>query len=364
MVKSGVLPTQEIAAGDMKVISIPTATIKYKENCDYYLRVSFHEKEDKFWCEKGYEVAYEQMLVKGKTQPLAEQVVAASKTAVTVNNGSESVVVSNKDFSVTINKKSGYVTSYTKGGIELMKSPLMPNFTRPATDNDVKGANAGYMKRANTFWNKCVSTLKVKSVDVKELSSTSTAINVVYQTNEGVNLAISYTVNSNAMVSVKMDMDAANNVADVVNFGMKMGVPYDYSTTTFYGKGPFENYYDRQSGAEMGVYTFATDDLFYNYAKSQETGNRTNVEWVNMKSKGSTFKFIGQPKFYFKALAYTSQNIDKALHPYDLERAGYYEVCIASEQIGIGETLSEILPIYKISAAGKRTLEFTFGATK
>lgn len=208
--------------------------------------------------------------------------------------------------------------------------------------------------------------LKVDSIETVENDATSKCVNVKYATFEDVQLTLSYNFFSDGMVTVAMEMDAAESTPDIIRFGVELGVPSLFSNTTFYGRGPFENYIDRKRAAKMGEYTLSTSDLFFNYVQPQESGNRSDVEWLTLSrgtSKKSQFKVIGSPSFNFSAWEYAAENIETAKHPYELQATGYYTINIDQEQAALAGTLSEVLPKYELKT-GKRKFEFTFGAVK
>ncbi len=365
MIQSGALPTLQIAAGDTEQVNIPYKAIKYKSDADYWLRVSLHEKEDKFWCEKGHEVAYEKMLLKAK-ETSDKPYASTSKESISNTADESNITVSTKAIEVVVSKANGQMTSYKSGGVELLSAPLMPNLTRPTIDNDVRGASSGYMGKNRTFWSNFASSLEVHSLDVTESDDhKSVEIKVSYKPISNSTLAITYTIYSDGMVDVAMDLDAASAARDMVRFGMQMGIPESYATTTFYGRGPFENYIDRKRAAKVGEYTMPTADIFYNYVQPQENGNRSDVEWIKMSrdDKKATLKVVGEPTLNFSAWLYTAADLQVAKHPYELTRNDYYTLNIDQQQAALAGTLSTILPHYEMKA-GKRSFSFMFGVTK
>ena len=58
-----------------------------------------------------------------------------------------------------------------------------------------------------------------------------------------------------------------------------------YQNIEFYGRGPWENYWDRKSASLVGVYNQQVKDQYYPYARPQESGNKTEVRWVNFTNK-------------------------------------------------------------------------------
>ncbi len=363
MIQSGTLPTLTIAAGDSEVVAIPAKAIKYNDDAEYWVRVSMHEAEDRLWCEKGYEVAYEKLLLRAK-QSEATPYISQSKETLSLDESGSYLKISAKALEVVISKESGYLTSYVASGVELLSAPLMPNLTRPNIDNDVRGATSGYMRRVREFWGNFANSLSVDSISSESAEDNkSVTVKVSYKPLSDSSLALSYTIFSDGMVSTTIDLDAAESVPDMMRFGMQMAIPLSYDNTTFYGRGPFENYMDRKRGAKVGEYSFDTEELFYSYVQPQESGNRSDVQWAKLtqsSNKKQSLQIVGEPEFNFSVWAYTASDIQHSKHPYELTEAGYYTVNIDQEQAALAGTLSEILPKYELKA-GKRSFTFSFG---
>ncbi len=361
-IQGGELGCIDVVPSGTTEVTIPMSTIKFNDAKEYWVRVSLHEAEDKLWCEAGHEVAKERMLLRAKAnepQPYS----STSKSTVAVEDSGDNITISTKEFAVVVSKESGVVTSYKSKGVEVLTTPIEPNFMRGAIDNDTRGASARYMGANRKFWKKFQSELSVESVNVSDSGSTA-VVTTKYKGAERVDLTTEYTIYSDGTINSKMVMIAAEQTPDFVRFGFKMGVPSTYTTTSFYGEGPEENYIDRMSGSEVGEYTMATDDLFYNYAQPQESGNREDARWMMMNGKSNSLKFTGAPLFAFSALNYSWENLEDAKHPYDLEPLGYYIVNIDKYQAALAGTLSDILPHYELHSAGEHTFEFMFNITK
>ena len=356
--QSGTLPKQDIAAGNSKLVVIPFKNIKFKDNSEYWIRVSLHEKKSRLWCAKGFEVAKEQISLRSKVKDYDTTI--SSKEELISNENDNEISISGKDFSTVISKQNGNVISFKIKGNEQLKSDLEPNFWRPAIDNDIRGASSREYNRSRTPWQNLASNLNTKSVVANLINNQTIEILVQQNLGDKIELVRTYTIDSDGRIKVKMDLNADQSLSNLVRFGMTMGVPVDYTQTNFYGNGPWESYSDRKNSVEVDEYSFKTDDLFYSYAKPQENGNRTDTRWLKLTnaSKKSGIKISGKPLFEFSVWPYSGNNIDKAAHPYDLKAQGFYTLNIGLKQLGLGGTLSETLPHYVLKS-GKYSFEFT-----
>lgn len=359
MLQFGVLTTQSIAQESAVVVPLPLKKINFKDDAEYWVRLSLHEKADRPWCAKGYEVAKEQLLLKGKTVAQSS-VASAAKDKVAVTESNDKILVSGKRFTAEIAKGNGMLRSYKINGIEQLLAPLQPNFDRPVIDNDVRGANRPDFIKSRLVWQKLPAQLATSFVKASEGADQSVSVQVEQCYQDKIKLHTTYQFLPDGSVKIRMDMEADKSLPDLIRYGMTMGVSQNYKQATFYGRGPWENYPDRKRGAEVGEYQFVTDSLFYNYAVPQENGNRTDTRWLTLQTenKKSGITISGSPVFAFSIWPYSAENIEKARHPYNLQPQGFYTLNIDLVQMPLGGTLSARLPQYKLQP-GKYSLEFT-----
>ena len=62
-----------------------------------------------------------------------------------------------------------------------------------------------------------------------------------------------------------------------------MTVAAGYENLEYFGRGPEENYIDRKTATDVGVYrSTVTDQFVSKYVKPQENGNHTDVRWTSL----------------------------------------------------------------------------------
>jgi beta-galactosidase len=355
--QSGVLLEQSVNPGSAAILKVPFKPVQFRKDADYWLRLSLHEKTDRPWCEKGYEIAKDQILLKAATQP--GPYFSTSGSAITCRETGDEILVSGKGFSVTLSKSTGRLTSYRISGKEQLSSPLRPDFWRPPTDNDSRFRR---FYQTRKIWQEANNSLNTGSVKIIAEEKDRVMVEVRQDYRELISLQTMFTVFSDGNIIVKMDLDADPSLPDLPKFGVTMGIPSEYVNTTYYGKGPFENYIDRKRGAETGEFSARTDDMFHNYAMPQENGNRSDTRWLKLSSeKGKSGLLItGAPCFEFSIWPYSAENIEAAKHPYDLNPQGFYTLNIIYANSGLGGMKVEPLPHQQIKA-GKHHFHFRMG---
>ena len=304
---------------------------------------------------KLFEIAKEQLLIKEKT--IKNAYVSSSKSKLNVVENSSTIKISGRKYIAEVSKKSGELISLLKNGKEQLSSSLKPNFFRPPIDNDLRGASSRNFKKSRKYWEFLADKLETKSVKSNSNKKNQIEVSVEKSYKDEVRLKIIYSFLSDGRILVHQELDAKENLPNIIKFGMTMGVSKEFSTTTFYGKGPFENYNDRKRGTVVDEFSFNTDDLFTNYIYPQENGNRSDVRWVKLSNKKQNLQISGTPTFGFSIWPYAAENIQKAKHLFDLEKQGFYTLNIHSIQMSVNGTLSEVIPKYELPS-GKYNLTF------
>ncbi|WP_109833174.1 glycoside hydrolase family 2 TIM barrel-domain containing protein [Reichenbachiella versicolor] len=356
LLQSGNLQNVQLAAGSNAVIKIPYKSIKFKPTADYWLRLSVHEKSDKWWCNKGYEIAKEQLLIKASSD-LSDKHITKYKGVLTIDKRNGNTVINGARCKVSISNDSGQIYSYVVNGREQLEMPLKLNFFRPPIDNDLRGESNKPFRKSRDVWEKMAEELKMVDIEVENFH-TQAVVRVKLKHDVGVDVCLVYTVYNDGTLGVEMMLEVDENLPDIPRIGMTMGISKDLSNTSYYGNGPWESYFDRKEAAEVGVYSSKTDDLFYNYAFPQENGNRSDIRWVSFNSNPkSGLRVEGAQPFGFSVWPYSAKNIEEAKHPFDLKRQGFYTLNIDAAQAGVGGTLSKTQDQFRLKS-GKYSYEF------
>ncbi len=295
-------------------------------NSEYWLHLSLQLKEDKNWAEAGHELAKQQFKLPVETPELARKENKLANPQ--MEESGDNIVISGKGFEAVISKTSGLLVSYEKGDETLVSSPLEPNFWRPLTDNDERGWRA---QKVIGIWENLSENLKVKSIDTE---NSSVKAELTY---EKLSLTLEYTFAPDGTVEVKFDLSIPEDMPEPIRVGMAMGISNSLQEMSFYGKGPFENYSDRNGAAEVNIFTGTVDDFYYNYTKPQESSNHTCVRWLALTNSANTgLMVLGEKPVQASVWPYTAENIRVAQHPTELVRADELTVNISHEMAGVG----------------------------
>jgi beta-galactosidase len=176
-----------------------------------------------------------------------------------------------------------------------------------------------------------------EAFDVQAISG-GTAVVSVRQRLENLDLTwqAQYTFNgSNLLVSNQVHVGA--DVPTLPRLGMRFVLDKAYESMRWYGRGPHESYWDRKSGAPLGIYSGTVSEQYVPYIMPQEFGNKTDVRWVTFRDgTGGGLRFRGAPLFEVSAKHYTDHELFAARHIIDLDAHEEIYVNIDWHQMGLG----------------------------
>ena len=301
-IQSGSVPPVAVGPGEDREVALGLKPPKLIAGAEYFLKVSFALAQEMPWAPKGHLLAWDQFQVPYQVEAAAAP-NPATMPELEVSESETAITVTAKGFAARVGKKTGALESYRWSGRELLAAPLAPNYWRPPTDND----RGNQMPERQAIWKDAAAQRTVTTVTVERLSPQVAKITAVAGIPAGIATQKNiYVVYGDGAIEVESAFSAADTkVADMPRFGMQMRIAGDLRTVTWFGRGPQENYWDRQLGAAVGLYSDKVDNLWFPYVEPQETGNRTDVRWVTFTDKdGIGIRAEGHPLLYFSAWPY------------------------------------------------------------
>ena len=346
VVDEGALSELDVAPGESKLVTIPFNQPELTAGAEYWLRVSFHLRDDTEWASKGYEVAWEQMKVPYEVLPKPVMTLADMPDLKLIDS-SDSVMLSGESFSVMFGRKSGTIESLVYSGKEFLAekiretaSPVL-NTYRSYTDND---RNIFEDWTFHNIWREAgLNQLqrKVQNFEVKVLGPkvVQVTIDVICEGKGGCGFEhhCIYTVFGNGCIGLKNRVEPFGNLPTLPRLGLLMRVSGDYENFIWYGRGPYENYPDRKTSADVGIYRSTVAEQFVPYVRPQETGNKEDVRWSALTdTSGAGLMVVADDLLAVTALHYTAEDLDAARHPYELTPRREVILCVDYKQRGLG----------------------------
>ena len=258
---------------------------KPNEHSDYALNVEIKLKKDEPLLKKDFVIASEQL-------PIFNNFVngyTPSQEAIRTKNMGGILVFENNNFKLVLNSKEGYISGYSYQNKNLIDTGARINFWRPPTDNDM-GAGT---QRKYAEWLNAGKEGNVDETNIEKLDGGNYKVTFIRTLLNGdAKLVTSITIDGAGALTIENSLDAIKGKhSNFFKFGSHFVLPDDFETIEWYGRGPWESYWDRKTSAFVGLYKGKIVDQFHPYIRPQETGNKTDVRWAKLyKKDGSGFK--------------------------------------------------------------------------
>ena len=356
-IKSGKV-SLDIAPQASKEFTVPVNGLKSQPGTEYFVNFSVTTVEPEPLIPAGYEIAYDQFQLPIQAE---KRIYKANGPALTTATSGDELTVSSSKVNFVFNKKSGLVTSYKVDGTEYFKDGfgIQPNFWRAPNDNDYGN---GAPKRLQV-WKQSSKNFHV--TDVKMTTENKVvSLKATYLLAAGNLYVVTYRIYPSGIVNVSAqftstDMqaaetevseatrmatftpgsDAARKAAsklEVPRIGVRFRLPAQMNNVQYFGRGPEENYIDRNHGTLVGVYKTTADKMYFNYVRPQENGHHTDTRWIALSpDKGNGLAIVADSLIGFNALRNSIEDFDseEALpHPYQWNNFSPEEVANHDEK--------------------------------
>ena len=333
VIQSGELPRLTTAPGASDELTLALRRPRLKHDAEYFLKVTFALAADEPWAAKGHVVAWEQFRMPYKPPP-APRYIRAETPALKLTESADAFNVTGENFSARFGRRSGALEAYESEGRALLSGALTPNFWRAPTDND----RGNGMPKKLRVWRDAGQSRNVTSVNAEqtapEVVRVTAASTLPANDSEYTNV---YTVRGDGSIEVESSFTPNGELPELPRFGVQLRVPGGFENVEWFGRGPQENYWDRNSGAAVGLYKMTVDELFFPYIEPQESGNRTDVRWVSFTDReGFGLKAVGLPLLYFSAWHFPLEELERRKHPSGIVRSEDITVNLDHRQMGVG----------------------------
>jgi beta-galactosidase len=268
----------------------------------------------------------------------------------------QQLLINSYDYAAEVVSRTGAVEAKT---FTPLPFTLRPNFWRAMTDNDF-GARLPQRLRAwknPRMWCESRTLEGNKAVEKYRIDAVHA------------NLTLTYTSLSddiwNVEESIVFDADA-KDIPNMPRFGVVILLPYDMDKSTWYGRGPIENYADRKMSQNIGIYTASADEQFWPYVRPQETGSKCDIRWWQQSKGNEGYEVFADDSFSACALHYEVRDMDedskKQRHPQEIKKSYYTNLYMDQQKAGVGGTdswsgMAEALKPYRVEAKDRT---FTF----
>lgn len=300
---------------------VDAVSVAQKPDEDVFLNVKYILKKSDGILPAGFETAYDQMVIykapskafavgsayAGPMKPVVEKDGKIILGGMFSSAGTAAANIS--EWEAEFSKTSGLLEVYRINGEQLIASPMSPSFWRAPVENDM--GNRSYKNSA--VWRNPelkVEDFRTESMDDKYI------ITVTYSPiGDFAKVSMKYCIYPDGSMAISETMKDAGNLAkapELFRYGMRLAMPGKFSEIDFYGKGPWENYSDRNSAALIDHYSQSVDEQYhYAYVRTQESGTKTGLKWFKvMSDSGMGIEITSDAVFSASALPFSIEDLD------------------------------------------------------
>ncbi|MDQ1296822.1 MAG: beta-galactosidase, partial [Bacteroidota bacterium] len=375
IIQSGKLSFPGLNPRTETLVKVPIEKINPVSGAEYFLNLRVSRSEEWNSVPEDHVYANEQFkLPVGSEQPLISQSVQGVIQTKTSGNKLE---VGGTDMNVIFNLESGKLESYKYKGKELFLKGPEPDFWRPPTDNDY-----GYgMEKLMGVWKKAGERTVVTKAGISQPEIGKVIVVFRYDIKGLADEKIAgystvYTIFGNTDLIVSNSFEKlSEKIPEITRMGMQMQLPEDFKNLKWLGRGPHENYTDRKTSAEVGLYESTVADQYVPYIRPQENGYKTDTRWLTLTDDNGTGILVtGNPLICFGALNYVHDDFESPgklsqyrkdaktanTHTIDVKPLELVNLNIDLGQMGVGGDNSWGAPIHPEYRLLERKYEYSF----
>lgn len=342
--KYEVLKNGEVMASgklDISLVAQKSSTVKInlpntpaEDGVEYLLNIFAFTRNASAMLVAGHEVAREQFVLGNQ---FFEKKPAAAN--VEVKDENNRYVLSANGVEVHIGKRSGMIDRYTNNGQSFFRSNPRLNFWRAPNDNDFGNG----MPTWGNVWRTAGRHTSVSKIEVRDAIDGKVIVAELELTDVDARNIMTYSMNAKGELSVKSHFIAGDKrLPEIPRIGMIFSLQARYDQFSYYGRGPWENYSDRNTAALIGIHKSTVAEQYVPYIRPQENGNKTDVRWFTLSNAaGQGIRIEGLQPLSISALNNYPEDFDAGLtkkqrHASDITPRNEVVVCVDLAQRGVG----------------------------
>lgn len=336
MIQDGTVEGLSVAPHEGKIIALPITAFELQENTDYYLNLTVCQKEERNYAPAGYEIKKVQIPMQIRKDGFS---VRETADKLQVTEGQGGLTVENSRVTAKFSTVFGKLISFGKDGKEYLTEGPRMNVYRATIDND--------MYKKEDWMNKYFIQKPVEETEyvscLKEDDKVIVRIGTFfscYNQSWGFECDYTYTVYSCGQMKVEIQGKAVQRgklePAFLPRIGIIMKGNKNFQKTMWYGMGPGESYVDSKAASVMGIYENTVDGMMTDYVFPQENGHREQVKWFRIGDGKDGLLCKMEEKLGLNLANYTDESLEKAQHPFEIEKADDVIIHLDYRQSGLG----------------------------
>ncbi len=335
ILEQGLLPELDIAPHTSKEVFIDYGIPESGICC---LKLNYKLKIEQAFLPAGHLLGFDQIIIrKGREIITAnnEEEVYKDDSTISYKEENEMVLIKGDNFFYTFNKNTGVFDSIEYNGNPIICKPMEYNIWRAPIDNDrkvrSKWEEAGYNRKTVR-----VSGITIEHEEQQLVIGCNITIAAIY-IQPFLRGTVHYRINKNGAIEVTIHGERNIDFPFLPRFGLRMFVPKEYDTVSYFGYGPGESYVDKNLSTYLGRFLQKAQELHVDYVRPQENGSHFGcLEMEISREEVRLLKIIGIPEFSMHVSPFTQEELTLKAHNFELEESDCLEVCIDYKNSGVG----------------------------
>ncbi|MCF7689526.1 MAG: DUF4981 domain-containing protein [Cephaloticoccus sp.] len=364
IVAEGRLPVLRTPAQAKQEVTVAYPQLHLPNKAEVHLEFSFRIAAKTRWCPAGHEVAWQQFALPASAFARAKPAVVAPRPKSTVEIGAttDGWDIMAGPLRLMVNRHQGILVNVTHSGQPCITRGPQLNVWRAATDNDGLKLFGSVSWGEERLLAKCLRA----GYDRMELSATRSVVRLergdaLIEIRQkwrapGANCFIRHThcyrVTPQGELRVTNEFNIDRKLPELPRLGVSLVLPEQLEQLEWYGRGPWENYSDRNRSAMVARYLSTVTEQYVPYILPQEHGNKTDVRWLYLSdARGRGIRFTAQSRMEASASHFTAADLYAATHTTDLTPRPEVHVNLDYAQRGLGTASCgpDTLPQYRIN---------------
>ena len=333
-VQTGNLPSLALKPGESLDLPVPFSAEQWRG--DVFLNLRFYQKQATLWAEAGHEVAWVQLPVAAAPRQTIEVVstpveVLEDQTVLTLQSGNTRAVFSKTD---------GALIEFSDAERQVISRGPALNVWRAATDNDGLRLAPPRGDALDNWTALGLNHVEAQCISLQHVAPN--AIEVVQRASGRGNpddflCSTRYEMLAAGVLQVTHEIRIAPDIRDLPRIGVSLVLNPEFEDLAWFGRGPWDNYWDRKASAIVGLFESTVAEQYVPYILPQSQGNKSDVRWLTLKNRaGHGLKVEGNPTLNFTVSHFTENDLFAARHTTDLVPRDEVILHLDYQQRGLG----------------------------
>lgn len=355
-IADGALPLPNLAPGESAALHIDLPPITPQPGTEYHVILRLTLASNQPWADAGHEIAWQQVAL---PQTAVAAPLLPTAPPLHVSEDDAAITITGADFRIVFSKQDGTMSDWRVGETAVMQRGFQLNAWRAATDNDGFRHEPYRTDKALGQW---------LNAGLQQLSQQLTDWHIA-QSDEGVTLQLStvtgspirpeafvneqtITIHNDGTLHIQNHIQGDPALPLLPRLGLTAELTPGFEQIQWYGRGPHENYSDRNVGTAVGLYRSTVTDQYVPYILPQTHGNKTDVRWLAVENEaaGVGLLAVAEPLMEASTSHFAEHDLYRARHTSDLTPRAETILNLDMKQSGLGGASCgpETLPPYQL----------------